>query len=142
MNYSDLVFRGTISDIKKSTVYFQVARVWKGNVTKVFTMADFSETSACVGFWPAHLRIGNDLLVYAKWLESRDSGTKGAYFTNICTRTRFTKDAGEGFSELGPSSPPPDLRQSHFAGLSLLGLAVLGVGAWLLFRQSHRRSVA
>jgi hypothetical protein len=98
-------------------------------------MPELRETGACVGFWSNHLRVGNDLLVYASQL-------KGSYVTDICTRTQFAKDAGEDFSQLGLGLPPPELRQSHFLIWTLLGVALLGVGTWMLFQRFPRRSLA
>ena len=123
---ADVIFRGTITDIKDSIVYFQVARAWKGNVGKLFTMPEVRETTGCIGFWPDHLRVGNDLLVYAKLYESTTSKT-GVYLTDICTRTRFAEDAGVDFWRLGP--------EPHFRICVLLSLALFGIGGSLLSRR-------
>ena len=100
---AEVVFQGTITEIKDSTVFFRVARKWKGQVSRVFTMPDARETGACRGFEPKLLSVGNDLLVYANRLpDSKD----GAYFTSICTRTGLAKKAREDFGKLGRASPP------------------------------------
>ena len=106
--YADVVFRGVITEIKDQTVFFHVSRKWKGQVSRTFTMPEFRETSACLGFWPSLLDVGNELLVYAQWLppKSEPKSEGGAYFTSICTRTRLAKDAREDFSKLGPGSSP------------------------------------
>jgi hypothetical protein len=143
-NYVDVIFRGTITEIKKQTVYFSVARVWKGNVEKVFTMPEFRETTFCIGFWPRQLRVGNELLVDAKWYKYKEetSKTKGDYFTDICTRTQFANDAKEDFSKLGPGFLPLEVRQPHVLIWTLLGLALFGViGGWFLFQRPSRRSL-
>ncbi len=83
---------------------FRVVRVWKGDVRATFDMPEFRETSACLGFWPKHLRVGADLVVYANRLPP---GAKDAeYFTDICTRTRFTNEANEDIAKLGAGWRP------------------------------------
>jgi hypothetical protein len=142
--YADAIFRGTITDIREKTVYFQIARVWKGNVTKVFTMPEVrdSEMNVCVGFLPDHLRVGNDLLVYANRSEPTISKTDD-YRVNACSRTNFAKDAGFDFAELGPGFPPLELRQSHVLIWVLLSLALfVMIGGWLLSRTLPRHSPA
>lgn len=101
--WADVVFRGSITDISGGKVVFRVERVWKGNIGRTFEMPELREEAACIGFWPSQLKVGNDLLVYAKWqpFGSRD----GAYFTNICTRTRLSSGAGEDFRKLGRGKP-------------------------------------
>lgn len=101
---ADVVFRGTVSEINAGTVLFRVSRVWKGAVRRAFTMPELRETSACLGFWPRHLQVGNELLVYANWLPPK--AKDGAYFTSICTRTRLLKDASEDLLKLGAGGLP------------------------------------
>jgi hypothetical protein len=103
--FAEVVFRGTItafrnSDSRERFVVFRVTRVWKGNVAEVFEMPAFEESTACIGFWPSLLSIGNDLLVYA----SRQ-GSPPAYFTSICTRTALAKDSKD-FERLGRGKAP------------------------------------
>ena len=111
-----MIFRGTIIELRDSgkgvnnaggwyrdtgkIAVFRVTRVWKGDVEETFEMPAIEETSTCMGFWPSHLKVGNDLLVYA----SRFSKS-GPYVTDICTRTALAKDAKD-FGELGPGSEP------------------------------------
>jgi len=103
-----VVFRGTITALRdagksdpKKIAIFRVSRVWKGEVGQTFEMPAVEETSMCVGFWPSLLKVGNDLLVYAKqWPRSAE------YYTTICTRTRLVKDAKEDFDDLGPGETP------------------------------------
>jgi hypothetical protein len=143
--YADAIFRGTITDIREKIVYFQVVRAWKGNVSKVFTMPESreseSEMNPCVGFLPDHLRVGNDLLVYANRFRSTTSNP-GAYFINSCSRTNFAKDAGFDFLQLGPGNLPLELRQSHLLIWALLGVATVGAGGWLLYWRLPRQSMA
>jgi hypothetical protein len=77
--WADVVFQGRITEIADGVVTFGVARVWKGNIAQVFRMPDLREQAACEGFWPAHLEVGNDLLVYAQKQPPKDP--KGQYFT-------------------------------------------------------------
>jgi hypothetical protein len=102
---AEVVFRGTITAFRNSDngerfVVFRVIRVWKGNVSAIFEMPAFEETTACIGFWPSFLSIGNDLLVYAS-----QQGSPPAYFTNICTRTALSKDSKD-FEKLGRGKTP------------------------------------
>jgi hypothetical protein len=101
---ADLVFRGTITAISGGKIWFRVDRVWRGRVGQTFDMPDFREGAACLGFWPALVKVGNDLLVYAQWLPP--GSREGDYFTSICTRTRLASAAGEDFSALGRGKPP------------------------------------
>jgi hypothetical protein len=57
-----------------------------------------------VGFWPAQLVVGNDLLVYAQW-QPRGS-PDGLYLPNICERTSLAKNASEDLAQLGRGRPP------------------------------------
>src|SRR5689334_24555289 len=79
MTHSEVVFRGTITALRdshngsgispalvrdtKKIVVFRVSRVWKGEVGQIFEMPTIEETTACFGFWPWLLKVGNDLLV-------------------------------------------------------------------------------
>jgi len=69
-------------------------------------MPALRETSACIGFWPDLLEVGNDLLVYAD--RHPPNSKEGAYFTSICTRTRMWKEAREDLRELGAGKAPSD----------------------------------
>jgi hypothetical protein len=98
---ADVVFRGTIIDLSGGKVFFQVDRVWKGNIGRTL---DMPEGVGCLVFSPALLKVGNDHLIYATWIPR---GAKdGAYFTNICTRTNLSTAAGEDFSRLGQGRSP------------------------------------
>jgi hypothetical protein len=101
---AEVVFRGTITAIRGGKVSFRVDRVWKGNVGRTFDMPELCETSACIGFLPTLLQVGNDLLVFA-WRLRRDP-SDNEYFTSICTRTQLSQSAGEDFARLGRGKPP------------------------------------
>jgi hypothetical protein len=139
---ADVVFRGTITALRDSEhdlgylsamahdtrkiAVFRVSRVWKGEVGETFEMPALEETSACVGFWPSLLKIGNDLLVYA----SRMQGHPG-YLTNICSRTALAIGAKD-FAELGPGEEPKEPREPKSKVPVLNGQEKLPDGASLL----------
>jgi hypothetical protein len=56
------------------------------------------DAGGCWGFKPAFLRLGSDLIVYAT------RQPDGEYYTGICTRTRFSKDAID-LEDLGQGEP-------------------------------------
>jgi len=102
---ADIVFRATITALRDASngervAVFHVARVWKGAVSETFEMPAITENSTCVGFWPKHLVVGADLLVYAF-----KRGSPPAYFTSICTRTGPAKDSKD-FERLGSGKAP------------------------------------
>ena len=124
MKDADLIFRGKILDLRpglnppllqgvvrdtRKVVVFQVIRVWKGEIGPTFEMPGWEETSACVGFWPSFLKVGTELLVYAKrWPRSANSPSSffpDVFATSICSRTApvgRTRD----IEELGRGYPP------------------------------------
>jgi hypothetical protein len=115
-----VVFSG---DTKKLAV-FRVGRVWKGEVGPTFEMPAVGETSMCMGFWPHLLKVGSDLLVYA----NRGSPGRPEYYTDICTRTAFAKDAKDDFDQLGPGEEPREskaqrhtLEEVHFMSSHWIG---------------------
>ena len=77
--HADVIFRGTLVALPPATgpqgfgdtfdtgkiAVFQVSRVWKGNARPTLEMPALLETSACWGFGSSHVRVGNDLLVFA-----------------------------------------------------------------------------
>jgi hypothetical protein len=115
-DHADIIFRGTIVELRdsskpaeltpgfahdtKKVVVFKVTRVWKGHVGQTFEMPGIEETSACIGFWPGFLKVGQDLLVYASHFGTSD------YLTSICGRHKPAKNAGEDFKTLGPGKEP------------------------------------
>ena len=104
---AEVVFRGTITDIRAGNVSFRIERVWKGNIGRTFDMPDFPESAACIGFAPKWLRVGNDLLVFAARLH-RYPGDND-YFTSICSRTSLASEAGDAFEKLGRGRLPRSL---------------------------------
>ena len=101
---ADVVFRGTIVELKNSDrpltipttavddtrkiAVFRVIRVWKGEVGEMFEMPAVRETSACIGFWPAYLNVGSELIVYANKMGSE-------YYTRICGYHKPPVDAND-----------------------------------------------
>ena len=113
-DHAELIFRGTIVELRdsskpdrislgrdtKKTVVFKVTRIWKGQVGQTLEMPGIEETSACIGFLPSFLKVGEDLLVYA----SRFGGSE--YMTSICGNHKRAKDAENDFKALGPGKEP------------------------------------
>jgi hypothetical protein len=116
--HADVIFRGTIITLRdakgktdlpagwvrdtKRVAIFRVSRVWKGDVGETFEMPAVEETATCNGFWPPYLKVGLDLLVYARRIGS-------AYYTGICGSHKLAKDrkgSGSDFEELGPGVEP------------------------------------
>jgi hypothetical protein len=112
---AEVVFRGSIIEFRpsskqselagiakdtKAIAVFCVTRVWKGEVGQTFEMPALEETLACWGFWPSFLKLGSDLIVYARRFQG------GEYVTSICSRTQLAKDAKNDLKELGPGEVP------------------------------------
>jgi hypothetical protein len=100
---SEIVFRGTITSFHDSghgypIAVFQVNRVWKGRLTERFEMPA-AQGDACFEFWPAFLKVGNELFVYASRLGSSED-----YFPMPCNSVlaRNAKD----IQKLGPGRKP------------------------------------
>jgi len=127
---SDVVFRGTIIALRESAepspipvgdqdpkkfVVFHVTRVWKGDIGPTFEMPAVEQVTACLGFLPGLLKVGNELLVYAGRLRSYTVPAGDfartaipehpIYFTTPCMRTALAKDTKD-FEELGPGEEP------------------------------------
>jgi hypothetical protein len=81
---AEVVFRGTITALHGSgnsrIVVFKVSRVWKGKVKETFEMPALEADYACLGFLPAYLKIGNELIVYAHRFSPADHD----YFPVVC----------------------------------------------------------
>jgi hypothetical protein len=100
---AEVVFRGTIIDFRGSgsdrIVVFRVSTVWKGNVRQTFDMPAI-EGDLCYAFLPRLLKVGNELIVYARKINQ----SSGGYFPLVCNTllARNTKDIGA----LGPGNAP------------------------------------
>lgn len=150
---ADVVFRGTIIAMRDSTepslsradtkiAVFRVTRVWKGEVKPAFEMPAYEERSACWGFWPRLLKVGNELLVYARRL---DGATPGAFIfiTSICSRTALienNKDLGELGDGYEPGKSPASIRRRIFVVSAAVILVLASLMAYILQRRFSARA--
>ena len=124
-DHSDVVFRGTIIELRDSDkaagisamwgrdtrkmAVFRVSRVWKGEVGQTFEMPAVEETSMCLGFLPDALMVGADLLIYADRVQV--PGRESEYYTSICGFHKSARSAhdlrklGRGEEPLKPRNP-------------------------------------
>src|SRR5262249_42838063 len=100
---SEVVFRGTITQISEGKIVFRVTQIWKGDVGRTFNMPEFIESAACLGFRERLLTVGNDLLVFASRLHRHEGDND--YFTDVCLPTGFASEAGETLKALGKGRP-------------------------------------
>jgi hypothetical protein len=102
---AEIVFRGSIVEVRDAEILFRVDRVWKGRVPPVFSMPKLVWIgSPCLpGFSRDNVRPGAELLVYARHL--KDWGVEG-YVTAAGSRTRLVQNATEDLSRLGRGRPP------------------------------------
>lgn len=99
---SDIVFRGEIVAHKNGAALFRVHEQWKGNLgNSVRVEWRRGDRGDCDGFWPNELKVGNELLVFAK------KGRDGIYRTSICLPTSFASEARRVLDVLGPGRPFP-----------------------------------
>jgi len=82
---------------------FGVARVWKGQLGTTFEMPALEETSACWGFWPELLKVGNDLVYGFKSLPAEPPSS--VFITHICSRTWLAK-GNKDLDQLGIGYEP------------------------------------
>jgi hypothetical protein len=103
VKHSEVVFRGTITEVNDSQIVFAVQRVFKGRLPAAFAMANFA-TDCCgaPGFAQHLVKTGNELLVYAWKQEFFHEGL----LTSTCSRTALIQNAAEDLRELGPGHPP------------------------------------
>jgi len=100
---SEIVFRGTITEIHDSQIVFAVYRVFKGRIPATFAMANFVIDGDCAPGFARHLvKTGNELLVYA-W---REEFFKEGLLTSTCSRTALIHGASEDLRKLGRGYPP------------------------------------
>lgn len=97
------------------------------------------ETSACWGFSASHLRIGNDLLVFAFRVPGETSSAS-ILETTICSRTAIAKgnrdleELGLGYAPTIASSTKP--AKTYFVSIVfIVGIAV--TGAYGMLRRKH-----
>lgn len=100
-DFSDAVFRGTVTEIKKpwmskgtgdlAKITLQVEEVWKGSaVQEIVVSSALSEASCGVEF-----REGESYLVFAK-------SDGGRLTTTICNETKKVSIASQALKDLGP----------------------------------------
>ena len=105
---ADVVFRGTVSGFRDYAkgdrlAVFRVSRVWKGPVTETFEMLAIESGYACFGFWPGHLRVGNEVLVFAS--SFGPDKTQDYPFLSMPCATKLAKDAKD-IQQLGRGRKP------------------------------------
>jgi len=94
---SDIVFHGKIVAHRDGVAVFRVYEYWKGNIKGT---ADVQwrrgDRGDCNGFWPRDLKVGNELLVFAR------KGRDGVYRTDICLPTGLASTRQNILRVLGP----------------------------------------
>ena len=94
---SDIVFRGEIIAHRGGMAIFRVHEQWKGNLGREVKLEwRRGDRGDCNGFWPGDLKVGNDLLVFAR------KGHDGVYKTSICLPTMLASTAQKLLEEIGP----------------------------------------
>ena len=65
---AEIIFRGSVEEIRDAEIVFRVDRVWKGRVPGVFVMPNvvWILTRLSPRFYHGHVKVGAVLLVYAK----------------------------------------------------------------------------
>jgi hypothetical protein len=98
---SDIVFRGELVDHKGDAAVFRVREQWKGNVESFIELEwRLGDGGDCNGFSSRDLKVGNELLVFAK------RGRDGIYRTSICLPTKPVEIAQRELRDLGPGKSP------------------------------------
>jgi|SRR5579863_1815489 len=99
---SDLVFRGKIVAHRGGAAVFRVYEYWKGNIkSNAEVQWRRGDRGDCNGFWPNDLKVGNELLVFAR------KGRFGVYRTDICLPTGLASKAQGMLRLLGPGKQIP-----------------------------------
>ena len=88
----------------RSVAVFRVSRVWKGHITRNYEMPAMESAELCDGFVPRLLVAGNELIVYARGVQS----VWGDYvYLPLHCQTRLAKDAKADFRQLDRGHKPP-----------------------------------
>ena len=99
---SDLVFRSKIVAHRDGAAVFRVYEYWKGNIkSNAEVQWRRGDRGDCNGFWPDDLKVGNELLVFAR------KGRFGVYRTSICLPTGLASTAQNALRVLGPGKQVP-----------------------------------
>jgi hypothetical protein len=98
--HAEIVFRGSIVGFRDSgdgykLAVFQVSRVWKGRVPATFQMPAV-DGDACFAFPASLLKIGNDLLVYAREWKNRSGYYPVAWNTMLVDIVKDMQALGPG----------------------------------------------
>jgi len=102
LGYADIVFRGQLVAHRNGMAVFRVREEWKGSLgAEVEVEWRRGDRGDCNGFWPEDLKVGNELLVFAK------KGRFGIYRTNICSPTGIVQSAEDARRLLGPGKLKP-----------------------------------
>ena len=97
------------------------------------------ETSACWGFSSSHLKIGNDLLVFA-FRVLGETGSASILETTICSRTALAKgnrdleELGLGYAPTISSSTKP--AKAYFVSIAFI-VGIAATGAYIMLRRKH-----
>ena len=98
---AEIVFRGTITEVRDSEIVFRVETVWKGRVPPTFSMPKVVFESPCHGgFSAGDIRVGAELLVFAH----RIYGTE--LLSDSAMGSRPVQFAAETLKKLGRGHPP------------------------------------
>jgi len=102
---ADLVFRGSIEQIREAEIVFRVHRVWKGQVSQTIALPKivWTSTPCMIGFYSAHVRVGAELLVYARRMPELNVA---GYVPEPGSRTALIRDADDDLNKLGKGRTP------------------------------------
>lgn len=99
---ADIVFRGKLVKHNGNLAIFHVDDYWKGKLGgHVAVEWRRGDRGDCDGFWPRDLKVGADLLVFARL------GRDGVYRSRICLPTGPATDSQKIIQELGPGNHEP-----------------------------------
>jgi|SRR5580704_3826525 hypothetical protein len=99
---SDIVFRGELIAHKGGMAVFRVHEEWKGGLKNEVKLEwRRGDRGDCNGFWPDDLKVGNELLVFAR------KGNNGVYRTSICLPTMLASTAQGLLRDLGSGKTKP-----------------------------------
>ena len=118
---------------------FHVSRVWKGGVGPTFEMPALLETAGCWGFSSTHLKIGNDLLVFAFRVPGR-TPSASIFKTTICSRTALATEnrdlEGLGRGYVPTISSSAQAAKTYFVPIVLI-VGIVAAGTYLTLRRRH-----
>jgi len=105
-SYSELVFRGKVQNYNRSVAVFRVSRVWKGDIPRNYEMPAMESTELCDGFPPRLLVAGNELMIYARRVQSQWGDYVFFVYFPLHCQIRLAKDAKADFRQLGRGHKP------------------------------------